>query len=69
LSAAEWKGVWEVCKEGLGKVGGVLHAHNVHLVRLLDLAFDAAINLERWEQAVKYGKRTIQPYRWNIDLF
>ncbi|WAR21468.1 SMYD3-like protein [Mya arenaria] len=57
-----WKGVFETCKESIQKAAGVLHAHNVYLVRILDLAFDAAINLEKWELAAKYGARTLQPY-------
>ncbi|XP_052772836.1 histone-lysine N-methyltransferase SMYD3-like [Mya arenaria] len=58
----KWKGVFETCKESIQKAAGVLHAHNVYLVRILDLAFDAAINLEKWELAAKYGARTLQPY-------
>ena len=36
---------------------------NVYTVRLLDKAFDVAIEEEHWEKAVKYGLKTLQAYR------
>ncbi|KAJ8288682.1 hypothetical protein COCON_G00013410 [Conger conger] len=36
---------------------------NVYLLRLLDFALDACINLAQWEKALEFGTRTLQPYR------
>ena len=35
---------------------GVLHAHNVYRLKTLDMAFDVAIDFQRWEEAIQFGK-------------
>ena len=42
---------------------GVLHPTNIYVTQLLDHAFDASINLNKWEDALKYGESTVKAYR------
>lgn len=35
---------------------GVLHANNVYRLKTLDMALDAAIDFQRWEEAIEFGK-------------
>lgn len=35
---------------------GVLHANNVYRLKTLDMAFDVAIDFQRWEEAIQFGK-------------
>ena len=59
----EHKSVFKLCQEILPKTDKVLHETNIHLVRILDRAFDAAIEMEEFKKALKYGLRTLEPYR------
>ncbi|KAH3707804.1 hypothetical protein DPMN_067220 [Dreissena polymorpha] len=60
----EWKAVLDSCKDLLQKSASILHANNIYLVRVLDAAFCAAIEVEKFELAAKYGARTLDPYRY-----
>lgn len=35
---------------------GVLHDNNVYRLKTLDMALDAAIDFQRWEEAIEFGK-------------
>ncbi|KAK2588056.1 hypothetical protein KPH14_004123 [Odynerus spinipes] len=52
----------DVSKVCLKKQDGILHAFNIQHVRTLEAAFDAAVNLNLWEEAEHYGKRLIPGY-------
>ena len=52
-----------MCMKYVGDVEGVLHDMNIDHVRLCDHALDAAIDFEHWDTALKYGNRTLAPYR------
>ncbi|KAL5011668.1 hypothetical protein ScPMuIL_010219 [Solemya velum] len=54
--------IMEICKGCLSKQEALMGPQNINMVRVLDRAFDAAIDLEIWDQALAYGKRTIEPY-------
>lgn len=47
----------------LKKQTNVLHECNVRRVKTLDLAFEACINLERWEEAFKFGRQLLPAFR------
>ncbi|XP_062863004.1 histone-lysine N-methyltransferase SMYD3 [Trichomycterus rosablanca] len=36
---------------------------NMHMLRVLDTAMDAAISLDQYDVALQYGRRTLEPYR------
>lgn len=38
---------------------GVLHARNLYRLKTLDTAFETAINLNRWEEAVDFGTKLL----------
>ena len=38
---------------------GVLHEKNLYRLKLLDLAFETALNLGRYEDAVDFGKKLL----------
>ncbi|XP_060555621.1 histone-lysine N-methyltransferase SMYD3-like [Ruditapes philippinarum] len=56
------KKVFEKCKKLIQETTNILHPMNVYSVRLLDKAFDVAIEEEHWEKAIKYGQKTLQAY-------
>ncbi|XP_065209555.1 uncharacterized protein Smyd3 [Planococcus citri] len=53
----------DVCEMTLKKQINVLHEYNVRRVKIMDLAFEACINLERWEDAFKYGRQLLPGFR------
>lgn len=42
---------------------GILHPLNVYHLKTLDLAFESAITLEKWEDALDYGLRLLPGFR------
>lgn len=62
-AAEDVEKILPLCKECLARVEGRLSAFNVHRVRLLDRAYDAAIGSGEWEEALGYIVQTLQPYR------
>uniref|UniRef100_A0A3P9AER6 [histone H3]-lysine(4) N-trimethyltransferase n=1 Tax=Esox lucius TaxID=8010 RepID=A0A3P9AER6_ESOLU len=62
----DWEELLQECSSLLAPVGGAVLAvpdSNVYRLRVTDLAFDACINLARWETALAYGLKTLGPYR------
>ncbi|XP_070581944.1 histone-lysine N-methyltransferase SMYD3-like isoform X2 [Ptychodera flava] len=57
------KKILELCEEHLKSCERVLHECNIYAVQLLDAAMDACIDLQQWKSALKYGIKTILPYR------
>lgn len=47
----------------LQKHVGLLHPLNVHHIKLLDLAFESAINISKWSLAVEFGLRVLPGLR------
>lgn len=48
-----------MCKICLAKQEGVLHPLNVWHVKTLDAAFEAAISVGKWSDALKYGQQLL----------
>ncbi|KAM6979847.1 histone-lysine N-methyltransferase SMYD3 [Aplochiton taeniatus] len=59
----DWEAVLEGCSSLLSPAGGAVPGENVYRLRVTDLALDACINLEHWEQALAYGEATLTAYR------
>ncbi|EDV45639.1 histone-lysine N-methyltransferase SMYD3 [Drosophila erecta] len=60
----------DVCKVCLDKQTGVFHPLNVWYVKTLDAAFEAAIEVGKWSDALDYGQRLLPGFRkyhgpWN----
>lgn len=53
----------DVCRNLVKKQRGVLHKRNIWHLKTVDLAFEAAIDFEAWEEAVEYGKDFIDGLR------
>ncbi|XP_078085645.1 histone-lysine N-methyltransferase SMYD3 isoform X2 [Mustelus asterias] len=62
-SAGNWEEIVDMCQAALGKNRDVLPDTNLYLLKILDAAMDACIHLARWEEALSYGVRTLQPYQ------
>jgi len=46
----------DMCRNLDKRQQGVLHNNNIYRLKTLDLAFEAAIDHECWEEAIPYGK-------------
>lgn len=53
----------DVCRNLVKNQRGVLHQKNIWHLKTVDLAFEAAIDFEAWEEAVVYGKDFIDGLR------
>ncbi|XP_072369010.1 histone-lysine N-methyltransferase SMYD3 isoform X1 [Scyliorhinus torazame] len=62
-SAGKWEEIADLCQDILEKYRDVLPDTNLHLLKMLDAAMDACVHLARWEDALGYGVRTLQPYQ------
>ncbi|XP_038671424.1 histone-lysine N-methyltransferase SMYD3 isoform X2 [Scyliorhinus canicula] len=62
-SAGNSEEIVDLCQAILDKYRDVLPDTNLHLLKMLDAAMDACIHLARWEDALGYGVRTLQPYQ------
>lgn len=56
----------DACKLCLKKEKGVIHPDSLIHAKTLDLAFEAAIQLNSWEEAMKLGYELIPSYRYFI---
>lgn len=54
---------FDVCTVLLSKHAGLLHPLNVHHVKLLDLAFESAINVGKWSDACNFGLQLVPGLR------
>ncbi|KAM3676380.1 histone-lysine N-methyltransferase SMYD3 isoform 5-T5 [Ammospiza maritima maritima] len=64
-SKEEWKHILARCQNLLRSHKGHLPDTNIYQLKMLDCAMDACINLESWEEALHYGSRTLEPYRYD----
>ncbi|KAI8125316.1 hypothetical protein FF38_09224 [Lucilia cuprina] len=60
----------DVCKVLMKKQQEVLHPLNVWYIKTLDAAFEAAIDVGKWPEALEYGKKLLPGFRkyygnWN----
>lgn len=56
----------DVCKMCLEKQNGIFHPNNINHVKILDLAFESAIQIEQWKESLKYGILLINGYRYTF---
>ncbi|CAM5143813.1 unnamed protein product [Natator depressus] len=68
-SQEEWEQVLATCQALLNNNADRLPDTNIYLLKMLDCAMDACINLRRWGEALLYGKRTLKPYRLYYSSF
>uniref|UniRef100_A0A8C4U2P7 [histone H3]-lysine(4) N-trimethyltransferase n=1 Tax=Falco tinnunculus TaxID=100819 RepID=A0A8C4U2P7_FALTI len=61
-SKEDWEQVLARCQNLLSSNVGRLPDTNIYQLKMLDCAMDACINLESWEEALYYGRRTLEPY-------
>lgn len=55
----------DICSILVGKQRGILHQMNVLRLKTLDLAFESAIDVEKWDEALEYGTELI-PGFWLV---
>uniref|UniRef100_A0A670ZAE6 SET and MYND domain containing 3 n=1 Tax=Pseudonaja textilis TaxID=8673 RepID=A0A670ZAE6_PSETE len=67
--AEKWEQVLLSCQTLLKSNTSRLPDTNIYQLKLLDLAMDACINLGLWEEALHYGNRTLEPYRFYYPGF
>uniref|UniRef100_T1J9Y5 MYND-type domain-containing protein n=1 Tax=Strigamia maritima TaxID=126957 RepID=T1J9Y5_STRMM len=61
----KYQEIYDKADDSIQKAKSVLHIFNVHYVRVLDFAFDACINLSKWETACNLGKQILKSYRYH----
>uniref|UniRef100_A0A0A9WRD9 SET and MYND domain-containing protein 3 n=1 Tax=Lygus hesperus TaxID=30085 RepID=A0A0A9WRD9_LYGHE len=52
----------DACKLCLEKQAGLFHPDNIYFVRTMDLAFEASIQLQKWEDSIDLGPKLIPGY-------
>ncbi|XP_048340782.1 histone-lysine N-methyltransferase SMYD3 isoform X2 [Sphaerodactylus townsendi] len=68
-SQEEWKLALVKCQTLLKNTSTLLPDTNIYQLKLLDLAMDACINLGLLEEALLYGNRTLEPFRFYYSGF
>lgn len=58
----DWKVLLESCSHLLLAAGEVPD-ENLYKLRVTDMALDAAVHLGQWEEALRYGVKTLPVYR------
>ena len=53
----------DVCNMILDKQEGILYYFNVRKIKILDLAFEASISMQRWDDALSYGTKLLNGFR------
>ncbi|XP_026481492.1 histone-lysine N-methyltransferase SMYD3-like [Ctenocephalides felis] len=53
----------DVCKICLKKMSGILHPKNILYVKILDMAFESAIQMCLWNDAISYGNQLLHGFR------
>ncbi|XP_022085212.1 histone-lysine N-methyltransferase SMYD3-like [Acanthaster planci] len=59
MSFGNWQKVLELSEQCLALQKGNLHPYHHLVVETLHYAMDSCIHLEKWEQALEYGRRSI----------
>lgn len=52
----------------LEKQKSVFHERNIYRIKLLDLAMESSLNLERWNTALEYGLLLVSSFRYVLTL-
>uniref|UniRef100_A0A3B4Z1G7 [histone H3]-lysine(4) N-trimethyltransferase n=1 Tax=Stegastes partitus TaxID=144197 RepID=A0A3B4Z1G7_9TELE len=60
---SDWKALLESCSCLLSAAGGEVPDENLHKLRITDMALDASIHLQHWEEAMRYGAKTLSTYK------
>ncbi|KAK2854211.1 hypothetical protein Q5P01_006872, partial [Channa striata] len=60
---SDWGALLESCSRLLSAVGGDVPDENLYKLRMTDMALDASIHLGHWEEALRYGQKTLPVYR------
>ena len=53
----------DICSILVNKQRGVLHPMNIWFLKTLDLAFESAIDVEKWDEALEYGIELLPGFR------
>ncbi|XP_068595721.1 histone-lysine N-methyltransferase SMYD3 [Brachionichthys hirsutus] len=59
----DWQPLQEKCSHLLSTVGADVPDENVFKLRITDMALDACVCLGVWEEALRYGEKTLPAYR------
>lgn len=59
----DWQALSERCSHLLSTVGGNVPDENLYKLRMTDMALDTSIHLGHWEEALRYGEKTLSAYR------
>ncbi|XP_038617029.1 histone-lysine N-methyltransferase SMYD3 isoform X1 [Tachyglossus aculeatus] len=62
-SQKKWERVLATCQALINNHKDRIPDRNIYQLKMLDCAMDACINLSLWEDALLYGRRTLDPYR------
>uniref|UniRef100_A0A3Q2GGQ1 [histone H3]-lysine(4) N-trimethyltransferase n=2 Tax=Cyprinodon variegatus TaxID=28743 RepID=A0A3Q2GGQ1_CYPVA len=60
---SNWQVLLESCGRLLSAAGVEVPDENLYKLRVTDLALDAAVHLGQWEDALRYGMKTLPAYR------
>ncbi|XP_047435772.1 histone-lysine N-methyltransferase SMYD3 [Mugil cephalus] len=60
---SNWQALSESCRHLLLTAGGEVPDENLYKLRVTDMALDASVHLEHWEEALRYGLKTLPAYR------
>uniref|UniRef100_A0A3B5LW73 [histone H3]-lysine(4) N-trimethyltransferase n=1 Tax=Xiphophorus couchianus TaxID=32473 RepID=A0A3B5LW73_9TELE len=64
LVPVDWPALLESCCNLLSAAGAELPDENLYKLRVTDMALDAAVQLGQWEEALRYGMKTLPAYRF-----
>lgn len=53
----------DICSVLIHKQTGFLHQMNIYRLKTLDLAFESAIDVGKWDEALRYGNELIPGFR------
>ncbi|XP_074523305.1 histone-lysine N-methyltransferase SMYD3 [Halichoeres trimaculatus] len=60
---SNWEALLQSCTRLLSPAGGDVPDENLYKLRLTDMALDASVQLGLWEEALRYGQKTLPVYR------
>lgn len=53
----------DICSVLVKRQRGILHQFNVSFLKTLDLAFESAIDVEKWDDALEFGQELLPGFR------
>ncbi|XP_069030213.1 histone-lysine N-methyltransferase SMYD3 [Embiotoca jacksoni] len=60
---SNWQALLESCRHLLSTVGGEVPDENLYKLRITDMALDACVHLQHWQEAMRFGLKTLTVYR------